>query len=71
LETSHAIYSAVELAKTMEKGKDIVICVSGRGNKDVQSVADEPPKLGPKIGWDLRRKFLALDLWKYSLIIVV
>ncbi|KAH0562004.1 anthranilate synthase / indole-3-glycerol phosphate synthase, partial [Trichoglossum hirsutum] len=54
LETSHAIYGAVELAKTMDKDQDIVICVSGRGDKDVQSVADELPKLGPKIGWDLR-----------------
>ncbi|EKD19430.1 uncharacterized protein L3040_006786 [Drepanopeziza brunnea f. sp. 'multigermtubi'] len=54
LETAHAIYAAVELAKTMEKGQDIVICLSGRGDKDVQSVADELPNLGPKIGWDLR-----------------
>lgn len=54
LETSHAIYGAMELAKTMGKDKDIVICLSGRGDKDVQSVADELPKLGPKIGWDLR-----------------
>ncbi|KAF2404985.1 tryptophan synthase-like protein [Trichodelitschia bisporula] len=54
LETSHAIYGAMELAKTMSKDQDIVICLSGRGDKDVQSVADELPKLGPKIGWDLR-----------------
>ncbi|KUJ13513.1 tryptophan synthase [Mollisia scopiformis] len=54
LETAHAVYGALELAKTMEKGKDIVICLSGRGDKDVQSVADELPILGPKIGWDLR-----------------
>jgi tryptophan synthase len=54
LETAHGIYGAIELAKTMKKGEDIVICVSGRGDKDVQSVADELPKLGPKIGWDLR-----------------
>jgi tryptophan synthase len=54
LETAHAIYGAVELAKTMGKDKDIVICLSGRGDKDVQSVADELPKLGPQIGWDLR-----------------
>ena len=54
LETAHAIYGAVELAKTMEKGQDVVICLSGRGDKDVQSVADELPKLGPVIGWDLR-----------------
>ncbi|PBP22034.1 putative tryptophan synthase [Diplocarpon rosae] len=54
LETAHAIYAAVELAKTMQKGQDIVICLSGRGDKDVQSVADELPTLGPRIGWDLR-----------------
>jgi tryptophan synthase len=54
LETAHAIYGAIELAKTMEKDKDIVICLSGRGDKDVQSVADELPKLGPVMGWDLR-----------------
>jgi tryptophan synthase len=54
LETAHAIYGAVELAKTMKKDQDIVICLSGRGDKDVQSVADELPKLGPQIGWDLR-----------------
>jgi tryptophan synthase len=54
LETSHGIYGALELAKTMKKGEDIVICLSGRGDKDVQSVADELPRLGPQIGWDLR-----------------
>ena len=54
LETSHAVFAAVELAKTMKKGEDIVICLSGRGDKDVQSVAEELPRLGPKIGWDLR-----------------
>lgn len=54
LETAHGIYGAIELAKTMKKDEDVVICVSGRGDKDVQSVADELPKLGPQIGWDLR-----------------
>ncbi|CAI6040685.1 hypothetical protein V2G26_014755 [Clonostachys chloroleuca] len=54
LESSHAIYGAIELAKSMPKGKNIVICLSGRGDKDVQNVADELPKLGPQIGWDLR-----------------
>lgn len=28
LETAHAVYGAVELAKTMKKGEDIVICLS-------------------------------------------
>ncbi|KAJ3498594.1 hypothetical protein NLG97_g1000 [Lecanicillium saksenae] len=54
LESAHGIYGGIELAKTMQKGEDIVICLSGRGDKDVQSVAEELPKLGPKIGWDLR-----------------
>ena len=56
LETAHAVWGAMELAKTMKKDEDIVICLSGRGDKDVQSVADELPKLGPQIGWDLRCK---------------
>lgn len=56
LETAHAVWGAMELAKTMKKDQDIVICLSGRGDKDVQSVADELPKLGPGIGWDLRCK---------------
>lgn len=54
LESAHGIYGAIELAKTMRKDEDLVICLSGRGDKDVQSVADELPKLGPQIGWDLR-----------------
>ena len=54
LESSHAIYGAMEVAKKMKKEETIVICLSGRGDKDVQSVADELPKLGPQIGWDLR-----------------
>jgi tryptophan synthase len=54
LESAHGIYGAIELAKTMGKDEDLVICLSGRGDKDVQSVADELPKIGPKIGWDLR-----------------
>ncbi|KAK5136335.1 anthranilate synthase / indole-3-glycerol phosphate synthase [Meristemomyces frigidus] len=54
LETSHAVFGAMELAKTMKESENIVICLSGRGDKDVQSVAEELPTIGPKIGWDLR-----------------
>ena len=55
LETAHAIWGAVELSREMkDPDLDIVICLSGRGDKDVQSVADELPRIGPKIGWDLR-----------------
>ncbi|CAG87174.2 DEHA2D12320p [Debaryomyces hansenii CBS767] len=54
LESSHAIFGAVEVAKNLPKDQHIVINVSGRGDKDVQSVAEVLPKLGDKIGWDLR-----------------
>ncbi|PYI07602.1 tryptophan synthase [Aspergillus sclerotiicarbonarius CBS 121057] len=54
LESSHAVFGAMQLAKSMKKGDNIVLNLSGRGDKDVQSVADELPRLGPKIGWDLR-----------------
>lgn len=54
LETSHAIFGAVQLAKTMSPDNHIVVNLSGRGDKDVQSVAEALPKLGDKIGWDLR-----------------
>lgn len=54
LESSHAVWGCMELAKTMNKDENIVLNLSGRGDKDVQTVADELPHLGPKIGWDLR-----------------
>lgn len=54
LESSHAIYGAIELAKTMKPEQNIVVTLSGRGDKDVHSVAESLPKLGPIIGWDLR-----------------
>lgn len=54
LETSHAIFGAMKLAKSMRKDQDIVVCLSGRGDKDVQSVAEALPEIGPKIDWDLR-----------------
>ncbi|KAJ3032531.1 tryptophan synthetase [Rhizophlyctis rosea] len=54
LESSHAIYKAVELARGMSKKQDLIVVVSGRGDKDVLSVAENLPKFGPVIGWDLR-----------------
>ncbi|GMM35484.1 tryptophan synthase [Saccharomycopsis crataegensis] len=54
LESSHAVYGGVELAKTMSKDQNIIINVSGRGDKDVQTVAEVLPKFGEEIGWDLR-----------------
>ena len=54
LESSHAIYYALQLSSTMNKDQDVLICLSGRGDKDVISVAEALPKYGPQIGWDLR-----------------
>mmetsp|Transcript_10602 Transcript_10602/g.10156 ORF Transcript_10602/g.10156 Transcript_10602/m.10156 type:complete len:696 (-) Transcript_10602:61-2148(-) len=39
LETSHAIYYAIEYAKTLGSDKNIVINMSGRGDKDMPQVA--------------------------------
>ncbi|MFD1929629.1 tryptophan synthase subunit beta [Sporosarcina siberiensis] len=40
LESAHAVKYAVELAKEMGKDETLVICLSGRGDKDVQTVRD-------------------------------
>jgi tryptophan synthase beta chain len=40
LETAHAIFYAEKVAKELGPGKNIVINVSGRGDKDVEVVAD-------------------------------
>lgn len=39
LESSHAIAHVVRLAPTMPKGTSIVVCLSGRGDKDIHTVA--------------------------------
>ncbi len=38
LESSHAIYHAVKLAGRLPKSKNIVVCLSGRGDKDIDIV---------------------------------
>ncbi|MHA6250829.1 tryptophan synthase subunit beta [Oceanobacillus sp. CAU 1775] len=38
LESSHAIAYAMKLAKEMNKDESIVVCLSGRGDKDVEQV---------------------------------
>ncbi|WP_301110112.1 tryptophan synthase subunit beta [Sporosarcina sp.] len=40
LESAHAVYYAVQLAKQMKEEEVLVICLSGRGDKDVQTVRD-------------------------------
>lgn len=55
LETSHAIWAAVQLAKTMTKEQDLVINLSGRGDKDVESVANALTQQGwgKRLNWEL------------------
>lgn len=40
LESSHAVHFAAKLAKEMNAEQILVICLSGRGDKDVQTVRD-------------------------------
>jgi tryptophan synthase beta chain len=39
LESSHAIAYATKLAKTMNKDETILVCLSGRGDKDIFTIA--------------------------------
>jgi len=39
LETAHAVYYAAELAKTLSREQIILVCLSGRGDKDMEIVA--------------------------------
>jgi tryptophan synthase len=40
LESAHAVGGALRIAKEVGVGGDVVICLSGRGDKDLQTVAD-------------------------------
>lgn len=40
LESAHAVHFAVDLAKGMSKDEIVVVCLSGRGDKDMQTVRD-------------------------------
>lgn len=40
LESSHAIAHVLKLAPTLDKDKSIIVCLSGRGDKDIHTVAD-------------------------------
>jgi tryptophan synthase beta chain len=39
IESAHAVYHAVHLAKELPRDKTIVVCLSGRGDKDVAAIA--------------------------------
>ena len=40
LESSHAIYHAAQMAKTMRSGETLIVNLSGRGDKDMHTVAE-------------------------------
>jgi tryptophan synthase beta chain len=40
LESSHAVAYAMQLAKAMRPDQSILVCLSGRGDKDIGTVAD-------------------------------
>ncbi|KAJ5823008.1 Aldolase-type TIM barrel, partial [Penicillium robsamsonii] len=46
LESSHAVTGAVRVAGELGPGRDVVVCLSGRGDKDVQTVAQVLSTLG-------------------------
>ena len=39
LESSHAVHGAVKLAATLPSSQHVLICLSGRGDKDIFTVA--------------------------------
>ncbi|RDB21403.1 Tryptophan synthase [Hypsizygus marmoreus] len=51
LESSHAIWEGVRLAKILPKTSDIVICLSGRGDKDVEQISELLPKWADILDW--------------------
>ncbi|EIM89827.1 bifunctional tryptophan synthase TRP1 [Stereum hirsutum FP-91666 SS1] len=54
LESSHAVWEAVRLAKTLPADKDIVVCLSGRGDKDVEQISELlPGKWADKLDWHI------------------
>ncbi|KZT39737.1 bifunctional tryptophan synthase TRP1 [Sistotremastrum suecicum HHB10207 ss-3] len=54
LESSHAVWGAVQLAKTLPKDADLVLCLSGRGDKDVEQISELlPGQWADKLDWHL------------------
>lgn len=54
LESAHAIWGAVQIAKSLPKEANVVMCLSGRGDKDVEQIADLlPGKWAEKLDWHI------------------
>ena len=39
IESAHAVYEAMQLAPTLSHDDSIIVCLSGRGDKDVAAIA--------------------------------
>jgi tryptophan synthase beta chain len=44
LESAHAVAEAVRLARTLPREQSVLICLSGRGDKDVETIREEEAK---------------------------
>ncbi|VDB96745.1 unnamed protein product [Peniophora sp. CBMAI 1063] len=54
LESSHAVWEAVRMAKTLPADQDIVVCLSGRGDKDVEQISQLlPGKWADRLDWHI------------------
>ncbi|KAF9792366.1 bifunctional tryptophan synthase TRP1 [Thelephora terrestris] len=54
LESSHAIWEGVQLASKLPADQDIVICLSGRGDKDVEQISQLlPGKWADILDWHI------------------
>ncbi|KAF8912050.1 bifunctional tryptophan synthase TRP1 [Gymnopilus junonius] len=51
LESSHAVWQAMKIAPTLPKDQDLIICLSGRGDKDVEQIHQLLPKWADKLDW--------------------
>ncbi|KAJ7582989.1 bifunctional tryptophan synthase TRP1 [Mycena floridula] len=62
LESSHAVWAAFQLARTMPKDSDIVVCLSGRGDKDVEQISEVLPKWADTLDWHVASRASAANL---------
>ncbi|KAJ3567949.1 hypothetical protein NP233_g6028 [Leucocoprinus birnbaumii] len=56
LESSHAIWEALRIAKTLPKDQNLVVCLSGRGDKDVEQISDLLPKWADTLDWHVAKR---------------
>lgn len=54
LESSHALWEGIRRAKTLPKETALVICLSGRGDKDVEQISELlPGKWADRLDWQI------------------